>query len=293
MDKKEDRLVRKGIHRLGKTADAESSDGSGDEVYEGRGKGRAVDVAIEIDREDAPAPMAQVTTDKGKKRSKLSKKVGRPSCLSGTCGLMKNQASWNPNLLSTQPDSDSSSDFDSSASENDQSDIVEAGPSSPRACPPPRKLPIASARPLPSPAIAIAGSARDSQEVNIKGPAPAVKNAFAGALKKSADRQVVQPRVIQRRQKMVRELVLFEAWDKCADTPFNSLLAGYERSQMTKATRRIRWRMRKTVTMRMMMRMERTTTVKVNRIRALRIAVRTETKTRIKKKSRNPRRNGR
>lgn len=89
MDKKEDRLVRKGIHRLGKTADAESSDGSGDEVYEGRGKGRAVDVAIEIDREDAPAPMAQVTTDKGKKCSKLSKKVSRPSCLSGTCGLMK------------------------------------------------------------------------------------------------------------------------------------------------------------------------------------------------------------
>ena len=128
-----------------------------------------------------------------------------------------------------------------------------AGPSSPRASPPPRKLPIASARPLPSPAIAIAGSARDSEEVNIKGPAPAVKNAFAGALKKSADGQAVQPRVIQRRQKMVRELVLFEACDKCADTPFNSLLAGYARSQMMKATRRIWARARKTVTMMMVL----------------------------------------
>lgn len=196
-------------------------------------------------------------------------------------------------MLSTQPDSDSSSDFDSSASENDQSDIVEAGPSSPRASLPPRKLPIASAPPLPSPAIAIAGSPRDSGEVSIKSPTPAVKNAFAGALKKSADGQVVQPRVIQRRQKMVRERVLFEACDNGADSSFNSLSAGYEPSQMTGATRRIRLRMRKTVTMRMMMRMERMTTMKVDRIRALRIAVRTKTKTRMKKKRRNPRRNGR
>lgn len=99
-------------------------------------------------------------------------------------------------MLRTQPDSDSSSDFDSSDSDNDSiheeapkgsaaEDLVEepvAGPSSPRPASPPAAAPV------------VTGGALKKASL----PAP----GLGGALKKSVNGQVVQPRVVVR-QKMV------------------------------------------------------------------------------------------
>ena len=122
------------------------------------------------------------------------------------------QSAWNPNLLSTQPGGESSSEFDSSDSAYDSASddekpeaaaapaapaaiaLPEAGPSSPR----PRSLSPVTALNAPNKPAAVGSALKPALK-----PAPIGPTTFGGALKKSADGAAVQPRVVRRRQKMV------------------------------------------------------------------------------------------
>ena len=117
------------------------------------------------------------------------------------------QAAWNPNLLGTQPDSESDSDFDSSDSANDSSDEE------------PEKPVVAAKMTTEKRDEEINGAGSSAAWLTPVGLGSAIKAApgsglkaapppvgsigKGGALKKSADGAVMQPRVVVRRQKMV------------------------------------------------------------------------------------------
>lgn len=125
-------------------------------------------------------------TPEAKKKKKHTKQVRYDDSQAQTRRVtLIAQSDWNPNLLSTQPDS-SSSDFDSSDSEYDGQ--PEAGPSSP---PPP-----------------VARSQTQSPVVKLEAPMTATqalsapKAVAGGALKKSSTGQAVQPRIEVRRKRL-------------------------------------------------------------------------------------------
>ncbi|WVR05910.1 hypothetical protein IAU60_002936 [Kwoniella sp. DSM 27419] len=200
-ERQEDKLVRRGIERASKKYGAGDGgdDSSESEVDAGRGrkgkgKGKPVEVIYEVGAE-SEEEVGQVKTVAipGKKETKAQIKA------QGTAkgkGKMPKKADWNPNLLSTQPESDSS--FDSSDSAFDSEDIDEApqaGPSSPRPLSsPPKTVSQEASAPATS-----ASPARPSTA--IKAPIP--PTTFGGALKKSGDGGAVRPRVEIRRKKPV------------------------------------------------------------------------------------------
>ncbi|WVQ85563.1 hypothetical protein IAT38_007729 [Cryptococcus sp. DSM 104549] len=179
-DKREDRLVRQGIERISRKygEEDESSEGE-DERRRGKGKGKARE-EVEIIRDGmAVDDDGEVKTTVVPSKSALKAESKAAAKVKGT-GKMPKKANWNPNLLSTQPQ-ESSSEFDSSDSANDSSDDedqpqpsepTKPGPSKRKSPSPPAATPAAPPPKLPS------------------GPP-----SLAGALKKSADGQVVQPRV--------------------------------------------------------------------------------------------------
>ncbi|WWD17862.1 hypothetical protein CI109_102306 [Kwoniella shandongensis] len=179
-EKKEDKLVRRGIDKLAKRfghAEGEGSSGGSDSEDEGtrrrkgKGKGKEREVAIEVVRADGAADEEIKTL---LVPTKSEEKIAAKARSNGK-GKLPKKANWNPNLLPTQPQ-DSSSDFDSSDSEYDSPN--EAGPSSPRPASPLAKTPTAKPEVVIAPPTIPAG--------------PAV---VAGALKKTGDGQAVQPRV--------------------------------------------------------------------------------------------------
>ncbi|EIW72461.1 hypothetical protein TREMEDRAFT_70724 [Tremella mesenterica DSM 1558] len=153
-EKREDRLVRRGIDRLksrtNRLGDSESSE---DEVEKGR-KGKEKIVEVVLDGHDENAGEVKVTS-LSKTQEKTSRANGKKRK-----GKKSKQASWNPQLMSTQPDS--SSDFDSSDSEED-----------------PKEEKVPSLKPPTEPSTA---------EVN----------AIGGALKKGANGAMLQPKVLIR-----------------------------------------------------------------------------------------------
>ena len=126
--------------------------------------------------------------------------------------LADQQSAWNPNLLSTQPGDESSSDFDSSDSaydsaSDDEKPEAAAAPAAPAAIALPEVGPSSSRSrslsPVPAPNASNKPAAVGSALKSALKPAPMGPTTFGGALKKSADGAAVQPRVVRRRQKMV------------------------------------------------------------------------------------------
>jgi hypothetical protein len=156
-------------------------------------------VSIRRNQEDL-LPVRQRLHLQPRQSGKLVRKLVPTSDPSFDCSIANsvindadNQASWNPNLLGTQPLSDSS-DFDSSDSDDDS--MPEAGPSSPRpvAVPTPARTKSRS----PSPKVIVeAGPAPRLQ------PAVAVPVGTGGALKRASDGAAVTPRVEIRKKALV------------------------------------------------------------------------------------------
>ncbi|RSH92899.1 putative ATP-dependent RNA helicase DHR1 [Saitozyma podzolica] len=216
-DTREDRLVRRGIERIRRRDGAGSGDegsdssgggvqgdGSGEDKGGERsrrgGKGKGKERAVEVVRDGNEDMATQVAISEKKHKAKKAKK-----------------ATWNPNLLATQPQSDSS-DFDSSDSAYDSPS--EAGPSSRRVSPAAPSPPLASttlvpsapAAPAPQPDTGIATVANtdaDAAAADVKPPPgsalkiPSALASFGSALKRSAGGTIVQPRVVPRRSKPV------------------------------------------------------------------------------------------
>ncbi|KAK4687994.1 ATP-dependent RNA helicase DHX37/DHR1, partial [Tremellales sp. Uapishka_1] len=170
-EKQEDKLVRRGMERVSKRngygAESESEEGRGTPNGKGKGKERAVEVITDgiRDAEDGVETTILPSKSDDKIKARMQGKgKGR--------GVLPKKANWNPTLLATQPDKESSSDFDSSDSANDsleeEMDVI----------------PVEKAK-SPSPAG--------------RPPPKAISTALAGALKKSADGHIVQPRVESRR----------------------------------------------------------------------------------------------
>lgn len=202
--------MRRGIDTLRKRLGGSDEESSCEEDVSAarKGKKKAVEVIHEIPPETDGITVTQpVLTEKPKKV-----KQKQVSCHGLMVRRAYSQASWNPNFLPTQPDSDSSSDFDSSDSENDSPDEEaeqtkeieneqpEAGPSSPRPKSP-TPVPAKPASPI------LAGSAVKKPIL----PAP----GLGGALKKSSDGLAVQPRIVVR-QKMVSFSLLVSRADVSA-----------------------------------------------------------------------------
>ncbi|KAK8865947.1 hypothetical protein IAR55_001096 [Kwoniella newhampshirensis] len=192
IERREDKLVRRGIEKLskryGEMEDGEGSDsGSANEDRGRRRKGKEKEKTIEVVRDggvggEEHEEEIKTTVLPGRGEEKTQEKTA----LRGKGkGKMSKKAHWNPNLLSTQPQ-ESSSEFDSSDSEYDST--PEAGPSSR----PPR---VISSPPKPATVTAPA--------LSIASPVTAPSTGVAGALRKSADGQAVQPRIEIRKKKVL------------------------------------------------------------------------------------------
>ena len=120
------------------------------------------------------------------------------------------QSSWNPGLLSTQPETESS-DFDSSDSENDSLPGDTDTAVSPSAQPKIKHTPLVSSTKALAPTSQPTPETVKASESTIK----PVSRSLGGALKTGADGQAVAPKVLPRRQKMVSgDLVITTDYSK-------------------------------------------------------------------------------
>ncbi|KIR24887.1 ATP-dependent RNA helicase DHX37/DHR1 [Cryptococcus deuterogattii LA55] len=181
-EKREDRLVRRGIDRLSRRF-GEGDDDSGESENDApsrKGKGKAREVMVEVIRDGQVEEKEEVKTtvlpSKGDRKAEI-KTAGK----SKRKGKLPKKAEWNPNLLSTQAHNSSSSEFNSSDSANDTSDEEE-----------PKKTAEPSPKIEPEPA---------SETTKLLISAPSAPPVLGGALRKAADGQAMKPRVEIRRKK--------------------------------------------------------------------------------------------
>ncbi|ORY32326.1 P-loop containing nucleoside triphosphate hydrolase protein [Naematelia encephala] len=175
----EDRMVRRGIeklrHRQG-SADSENDGLSSGSEMDRKGKGRVIEVVRDVDEEEGVATTVLPTKKEVKEAARVNGK------------LPKKKSNWNPNLLSTQPESDTDSSFDSSDSGYESGDVPVAGPSSPKLPSPPSPPPsVKTAAKLATPIVV----------ARVSVPTVSVPTSLGGALKAGA-----APRVEKRRIKM-------------------------------------------------------------------------------------------
>ncbi|OCF41767.1 ATP-dependent RNA helicase DHX37/DHR1 [Kwoniella heveanensis CBS 569] len=197
LERQEDKLVRRGIERLNKrhgNGNDQSSDESDDDGSSTRtkGKGKEKERTIEIIRADPSAIQEDdtaVKTTNIPSKSELKAQAKAAGKGKGK-GKMPKKADWNPNLLSTQPESDSS-DFDSSDSAYDSSDNENTGEAAAEA----------SSSRHPSPTPLNKATSERAGPVMPKIVVPPI--SFGGALKKSSDGAAVGPRIEERRKKPV------------------------------------------------------------------------------------------
>ena len=111
--------------------------------------------------------------------------------------LKMSQTNWNPNLLATQPQSESS-DFDSSDSEHDSLD--EAGPST--------AIPTLLAKRSPTPPVlsnaVLSNAVHFDDKAVTRPPPPTIPGpGLGGALRRRGDGEAMQPRLVKRARKKV------------------------------------------------------------------------------------------
>ncbi|WVQ70890.1 hypothetical protein IAR50_000415 [Cryptococcus sp. DSM 104548] len=172
-DKREDKLVRNGIERLTKRFGEEDESEESEEEEERRikGKGKAKE-SVEVIMDGAEEEDKVATTVIPSKTE--LKAAAKAASRGQSKGKMPKKANWNPSLPSQK--AEESSEFDSSDSANDSPD--EAEPTTVKS---------------PEPSAKAAGAKITTN------PLPPLTTG--GALKKSADGQIVQPRVVVRRKK--------------------------------------------------------------------------------------------
>jgi len=193
-EKREDKLVRKGIEkvsrRIGDVNSANESDSEGSSSGgrgSRKGKERAAGIVGGLGEDGVssttiPAKPSETIAGSRSTRSKAPKEVSLVQSRDPRLAVDEFvQASWNPNLLPTQPQSESS-DFDSSDLAYDSPG--EAGPSTPRTR-------LSMTPPAPRDVVMTLASTPKLQERGI-----------GGALK-GADGEVVSPRMITRTARKV------------------------------------------------------------------------------------------